>query len=331
MIIMRKIIQLTSAILLTVLIFNSCTKDKNVSQPYISAQSAIASSEVYENKIIYNVVYGNNKNWLGEYEDLDLDVYLPTPNRTQRKFPLVVYIHGGGFTTGDKAAGQTQCEYLATAGFTAVSINYRTGWSTPAEQSTATYRALQDAHAALRFLVDRADDFSIDTSLIFVQGASAGAVISLDMVYLPQDSADVYMRSPANKLGSLYTAGNDLTNTYTIKGIGSMWGALLSPYLITRKNAVPTIFYHGQKDNVVPWDEGNYYNNPIFPVAFGSKSLYDVLISYKVSSVAHIDPDGGHGVYDIYFRQSNFVCFVNGIITNKPQRGIYYTEVSNCE
>lgn len=328
--IMKTMILSLSVTIFTTFLLCSCSKEANIptDSPY---ETAPLSSDEYENKIINDVVYANNKNWLGEYEDQTLDVYLPTPNITSRKFPLIIFIHGGGFITGDKASGRVLCQYLASEGFTAVSLNYRTGWTTPQEQANATYRALQDAHAALRYLVANADNFSIDTNQIFVQGASAGAVVSLDLVYMPQDSANVYMRSASNKLGSLYTSGNDLTNSYTIKGIGAMWGALLSPFLITRENAVPTIFFHGQRDNVIPWDEGNYYNDPIFPAAYGSKSLYDVLISYKIPSVAHIDPEGGHGVYDTYFRQSNTVCFFNSIRNNNPQHAIYYTEESNCE
>jgi len=327
---MRKLNPNLFAVIIAVSLFLSCTKNKTT--PVISASQPTSEvSTGYNNLTIEDVIYANNKNWLDDYQDLDLDVYLPTPAKTAQKFPLVLFIHGGGFTSGDKSTSKADCQILALNGFTVASINYRVGWSSPADQTSATYRALQDAHAALRFLVANADEYSIDTRWIFVEGPSAGAITTLNMAYLPQDSADVYYRSASNRLGPLYSAGNDLTNTYVIRGVASLWGSLVSPYLITKKTYVPTIFFHGEEDNIIPWDEGNFYNDPDFPVTYGSKSLYDYIDAHHKAAVAHIDPKGNHGIYDSDFNQTNVACFFNSIMNGNPQKGIYYTEVPNCE
>lgn len=55
------------------------------------------------------------------------------------------------------------------------SIDYRIGFlPTMASIGRAGYRAVQDAHAATRCLVAHQEEYGIDTSMIFVGGASAG-------------------------------------------------------------------------------------------------------------------------------------------------------------
>ncbi len=318
------------AIIIILFFLAGCIKNNTSLSVSIVEPSAQASAVSY-NSILKDIIYARNKNWLNEDEDLALDIYLPPQTKKNEKFPLVLYIHGGSFTSGDKAASQTECALLAQNGFTAVAFNYRLGWETPSQELDATYRCLQDTHAALRFLVANAYEYSIDTRWIFVEGASAGAITALNAQYMSQDSADVYYKGCSKRLGSLYNAGNDLDNQYIIRGIASLWGSLLSPYLITKETYVPTIFFHGEKDNVIPWDEGYFYNDPNYRLSYGSKSLYDRISFFYKSTVAHIDPDGKHGVYTTEFIQPNVACFFNSIIDHKPQHGIYYTEVSNCE
>lgn len=320
------------------IIFFSCTKTSVAPAPAV-VNSSVESDEITNfdnpNKVFNDITYAQNTDWLGELQDLDLDIYLPTPKVTNKKFPLILFIHGGGFLDGDKRSTQSDCELLSLSGFVVATINYRLGWSlfsrNTSDQGSATYRAAQDGHAALRFLVSNAEKYSIDTDFIFAEGSSSGAITALNLAYMNQDSADYYFHNASQSLGDLYSAGNDLSNTYTIKGVASMWGSLASPYLISMNTGLPSIFFHGEQDQVIPWDNGHFYGDDYFPVSYGSKSLYDRLVELNIPSVAHIDPDGGHGVYNRSFREDNIACFFNSIVNNTPQEGIYYTEVPNCQ
>jgi len=302
---------------------NTVVSDENISQ--------VASI----NKVFKNVIYGKNTDWMGQLQNLDLDVYLPVPKVTDTKYPLIVFIHGGGFLNGDKTSSQADCELLSSKGFVVATINYREGWSllsrNTTDQASATYRAIQDGHAALRFLVTSAKKYGIDTGFIFTEGSSSGAITALNLAYINQDSADFYFHDASLSLGKLKNAGNGLRASYKIKGVASMWGSLVSQYLITNKNALPTIFFHGELDQVIPWNIGHFYGYNEFPLSYGSKALYERLTLLEIPSVAHIDPTGGHGVYDRNFRQDNIACFFNAIINKTPQTGIYYTEVPNCQ
>ncbi|MEP7320068.1 MAG: alpha/beta hydrolase [Panacibacter sp.] len=289
--------------------------------------------------IISDIVYASNINYLGQSQPLALDLYMPTNNSAATTFPLILFIHGGGFLEGDKRSAKNDCQLLASKGFIVASIDYRMGWtknnvdpcaSNINEALNAFYRAQQDARAALRFLVANATTYSIDVEHLFVVGASSGAQTALAIPYLTQDSADFYYPGISKTLGLLDNSGNNLKNTYSIKGIGSMWGSLINTSLITKQNAIPTIFFHGEQDGVIPWNTGHGYNCESFPVGYGSAQLYQKLSSLGIPAVAHIDPLGGHGIYDTQFNEENIACFFASLSGKNPQTGYYTSKISNC-
>ncbi len=311
-----------------ILLITSCRKQ------HAGAASRVTGSATYD------VVYGANRNYYGVMQNLALDVYYPyTSNRGDKAYPLIMFVHGGAFLVGDKNASKDFCQQLADRGYVVATINYRLGWNhyegdicsgDSSEQKEAQYRAGQDVHAALRFLVSKAEAFSIDTGWIFLAGSSAGCGTILHTTYVPQDSADVLMPGAKDTLGLLNRADNNLTNTYTIKGLACMWGGLYSDALITPSNAVPAIFFHGADDIVVPVNEGYSYDCNNLMYIYGSLSLYNRLTSLGVAAVIHIDPEGGHGVYTDEFRINNITCFFDSVMEGTARKGFFQGEKSNC-
>ena len=169
----------------------------------------------------------------GKKEDLKLDIYLPD-DTVGKKYPLTIFMHGGGFREGEKADGKNFCEMLAEKGFAVASINYRTGWEKgkdPCNLDTlavkvAVYRALQDAHAALRFLSANATQYAADTNWAFLTGASAGSILALGTHYYDQDAANAFFGNIVDTLGPLNNYGNNYTSDCNIKAMASMWGGL---------------------------------------------------------------------------------------------------------
>ena len=139
-----------------------------------------------------------------------------------------------------------------------VSIDYRIGFlPTKASIGRAAYRAVQDAHAAMRFLVAHHEEFGIDTTMIFVGGTSSGAVTALNLAFLTNEMRPGYthkgfMRS---ELGDIDTCGNAFKNHFRIRGLVEMWGALPDTAMMKSRN-VPILAIHGDADKVMPYVYG---------------------------------------------------------------------------
>lgn len=213
--------------------------------------------------------------------DLYMDVYLPK-NDTLNKRPLVMFIHGGAFYIGgkDDLSMQTWCSHYASLGYVAVSIDYRMGFH-PTKRSIerAGYAAVQDAHAAMRYLVENQVGYGIDTSMMFVGGTSAGAITALHLAFMtketrPESSFESLM---SNDMGEIEKSGNKIDKTFTIKGVVDMWGAVYNISMIDSKK-IPVVAFHGDADDIVPYG----YDYPFYEIGNKRKLLFNKVYGSSV-------------------------------------------------
>ncbi|HRB29882.1 MAG TPA: alpha/beta hydrolase [Ferruginibacter sp.] len=112
-----------------------------------------------------------------------MDIYLPPNASAIKKQPLLVMIHGGGYSSGDKNAWQNEAYTYSRAGYICASLNYRLTQSGGNQDSLlrlyAVQCALEDIQNAIRFLKKNAGTYFIDTTRIVVFGGSAGGGLSL--------------------------------------------------------------------------------------------------------------------------------------------------------
>jgi len=112
-----------------------------------------------------------------------MDIYLPPNTIPSIRQPLLVMVHGGGYSGGDKQAWQNEAYTYARAGFICASINYRLtqngGNQSPEFRTYAIQCAVENAQNAIRFLKFNADKYNIDTSRVAIFGGSAGGGVSL--------------------------------------------------------------------------------------------------------------------------------------------------------
>lgn len=95
--------------------------------------------------------------------------------RSDKPTPVVVFIHGGGFTSGDKSTyrGSPLMEGLLKQGVSCASINYRFRDTAPIQD------ILHDAARAVQFIRSKASEWNVDKARIAATGGSAGAGTSL--------------------------------------------------------------------------------------------------------------------------------------------------------
>ena len=114
-----------------------------------------------------------------------LDLYVQFARDFKVRRPGVLFIHGGGFTGGDKAEYRSASVSadLARAGYVVVSCNYVLG----AKDKPGVWpRNIADCRDAVRWMRANADALGIDPDRIAVAGGSAGGYLAL-MVGLSDD------------------------------------------------------------------------------------------------------------------------------------------------
>ncbi len=240
---------------------------------------------------IKNIEYGNAINLKGENEKLLLDIYSPQ-NDTLTKRPLIVFVHGGGFVSGDKAIGYPLLfsRGLAYRGYVSASINYRLGVAQPQTDTTtfeAMYRAVQDAKAAIRFFRKNAAQYNIDTTQIFIMGGSAGAMTALQLAYM--DENEVPKNIDQQKWGSLEgTSGNESYSS-KVKGVVNCWGAMID-YNWIKAGDAPLFNVHGTADKLVPFDSSFSYHG----FKFGSNILLERALDLGIPTGLKSFENSGH-------------------------------------
>lgn len=204
-----------------------------------------------------------------------LDLYLPADRPAGVRSPAIVIIHGGGWSSGDKAR---QREFVsgttfAQAGYVAVSIEYMK------EAGKRWPLNLHDCKNAVRWLRVNADRLQIDAAHIGVIGGSAGGHLALMVAYttgvkeLEPDGPYPRVSDRVQAVVDMYGVTNLLTRQATEKNgtpNGQLRDAglfpdkrgehverwrLASPVFHVRKDSPPTLILHGTADATVDRDQ----------------------------------------------------------------------------
>ena len=115
-----------------------------------------------------------------------LDVYAPASTSPNGSYPVVLFMHGGGWRASDKndplGVHANVCKALAARGLVVVNVNYRLA---PRVKHPEPAR---DAAHALRWIRENIREYQGDPEKVFISGHSAGghlaALIALDATYL---------------------------------------------------------------------------------------------------------------------------------------------------
>lgn len=111
--------------------------------------------------------------------------YRPAGSFPNDVLPVLLYLHGGGWTIGDLDTHDTLCRSLANAADCAVlSLDYRMG---PEHRFPA---AVDDVVAAFDWLVDNAERLLVDPERVAVGGDSAGGNLAAVLSLICRDRRD---------------------------------------------------------------------------------------------------------------------------------------------
>lgn len=144
----------------------------------VMAHSERRERRRFNAKPLMSVDYTLDLDYAGEGHRLQrLDVIAPRNRR--EPLPVYVYFHGGGWTSGDKAALTRYCAVQAEQGMVVVNVNYRTA---PRHHLR---HMLHDAAAALEWVTSTIAEYGGDPRRIIVGGDSAGGHIAALVAAVP--------------------------------------------------------------------------------------------------------------------------------------------------
>lgn len=302
------------------------------------------SNPEHEDKYLKIITKSILKSFKEKELDFNMDVYVPQDSL--RVHPLIVFIHGGAFYIGDKGAETmtTWCRNFAQLGYVTASINYRMGFKlSKTSIQQCGYRAIQDARAALRYLTAHAASYGIDTGNIFLAGTSAGSITALGAAFWTEENLPPFVKR--NGLDTLYgnldSSGNELKNTFNIKALANMWGAVYDLDELNGKH-IPVISFHGTADNLVPYNQGIPFSTigqMLFDKMYGSYAMHEHLDALKITNEFYPIEGAQHAPYQdkkghpndcYYFIQEHILTFFNrelartgNIIRDKEQVHAY--------
>ena len=170
--------------------------------------------------------------------------------------PGVLFIHGGGFTGGDKAEYRSASVSadLARAGYVVVSCNYVLG---PKDKEGVWPRNIADCRDAVRWMRANADALGLDPNRIAVAGGSAGGYLAL-MVGLSDDKTGPG-GDPAAKHSAKVSAVIDMYGVVNfskhgkgqVPGVSAAEQAAYLPENQCDPQDPPVLILHGTADTTV--------------------------------------------------------------------------------
>lgn len=117
----------------------------------------------------------------GNFNQNTFDIYTPNGGVLVGA-PTVIDIHGGGYTSGDKAVDWQFCGALADRGYNVVSMNYTLAVANVSSSFPQTFR---DVRAMIRWIRTEGVQIGLSPTIVIV-GHSAGGTIGLAAAYAPE-------------------------------------------------------------------------------------------------------------------------------------------------
>ena len=265
-------------------------------------------NKVYTNIIRFDSVYSEAQpNYLAENVSLTARI-TDSPDNTCNKRPLIILIHGGGFSLGTPSLMDSIATEFTRRGYLTASIQYRLGYkgssiSCPMdtiELIRAWYRASQDAKSAIRWFKEYHETFRIDTNLVFAGGWSAGGYALTGLAWMNEEyekpiqtgqlndtliSNQLYVRPD---LGSVNGLTNLNGSSSKVKGIFSFASSFLFPEHLDEYDQTPLLYFNNKVDEIgIPWqncDEDAWiYSCPTgLPKSCGIESMINLFLQYNV-------------------------------------------------
>ncbi|HZD99769.1 MAG TPA: alpha/beta hydrolase [Micromonosporaceae bacterium] len=246
------------------------------------------------------------------FRPLLLDLYVPVagvvrPDSPTDLPPLAIWIHGGGFHSGDRRnlpetyPPNSVFDRLVAAGVAVATVDYRLS-------AEATFPAqIDDVHAAIDYLRRFAPAYGIDADRIGTWGESAGGALAALAGLTSGQVSAVVAWYPLTDLAHHHPDRSDSVEAELLGAAPETVPELAaSASAVTRvtADAPPFLIVHGDADGVLPLDQ--------------SERLHAALVAVGASSTLHVVPGADHcfeGYGDIGGLLDESVAFLSSTLS----------------
>lgn len=195
-----------------------------------------------------------------------LDVYLPRTEAlpANRRPPVLLLVHGGGWTGGSREALAPQARYFASLGWVCVNADYRLAGAAGA----TLQEAQDDVRAAWAWIRAESGRRNWDAGRIVVLGESAGGQLACALGVLPPEperwrARALVLVNPVLDLTTLdwtkSLPGLREAGPYNAAAPGSHPAWRWSPCFHLTAAAPPMLLLQGRKDVTVPVDQAERF------------------------------------------------------------------------
>lgn len=224
----------------------------------------------------------------GDGKPLTFDFIAPS---SDQPLPLIVFLHGGGWISGDKTMYRDEAPFFVEHGYATACISYRLAPLHPFPAPVA------DVQRFLRHVREHAGELGIDPNRVAAFGNSAGGHLAAMAALAPAmddgpDDGTCRAQAAVNICGISDLQDPRATHfpiamafleqfVPSIQDPESTDAAMASPISHVSKGAAPMLILHGSEDDVVPFDQ--------------SVRLHQALRSASAKSRMVELPGEGHG------------------------------------
>ena len=264
--------------------------------------------DIFDVSVEYEVEYGQNvsENILGSEfnQTLYMDIYEPIGDNLEDR-PIIFFMFGGSFISGSRNSGNmvALCNSYASKGYVAVAIDYRITPSlifNPTSQKAyeAVIKGIHDLKAAIRYFRmndQESNDYRIDSDRLFVGGVSAGAIASLNAVYISDESEALSLVSQSylDSVGGLEGLSGNPGYDSDAHGIVNFCGAI-GEYEWIEEGDVPIVSMHGNQDTTVPYSDNSVTLFGLDVQVYGSYIINETMNDLGNYSSLYTYEGGGH-------------------------------------
>ncbi len=201
----------------------------------------------------------------GDAERNVMDIYIPDSAFKNESNGVILYIHGGSWTGGNKEDMADKCKRFANKGYITATMNY-TLYSSDLFGKVTALTMCDEIGKAIDAIKEFTDEKNLNVTKLAVSGYSAGAHLSMLYGFSRADESAIELVFTANQVGpsdfhaetwgSLSLAsmlsGIEITDEMIENGEAEEVINLVSPTAYVTKDTVPSVLAYGGTDMIVP-------------------------------------------------------------------------------